>query len=228
MTELERDLYEPVARFVKRTFNCFAIGVNVGLRHGRIDVVGLRDVGGDLAGRDEMIAVEVKRGTQPFATCAGQTLGYSIYAEECYLADYRPTKGFTTDEETIARRLGIGLIRIRSATKMEVVLSAPNQEPIDRLRTSLCEHLGYSRCAVCANLFARGTAPGGFQNVVRQEKNTRKSLERAVTDEKGIMYWLYDSEKARGRRTGDTTYRRRYVCPDCTAALFAHLEPPRQ
>lgn len=224
MSLLEKDLYPAVEKLVKRQFGCFATAVNVGLRHGRIDVAGLRDVGGDLAGRDEMIAVEVKRGTQPFATCAGQTLGYSIYAEQCYLAEYRPNAGFTSDEEAIARRLGIGLIRIRSTSKLEVVLSAPNHEPIERLRNLLNENLGYGRCTICSTLFALGDSPNSFRKVVRQVANKPKALIKAVAEEKGIMYWLEESEALGGRQVGETTYRRRYVCPDCVAALFAHLQ----
>jgi len=137
----EKDLYEPVQAFVRRKFDCFATAINVGISHSRIDVVGIRDIGGDLTGRDEVIAVEVKRGTQPFATCAGQTVGYSIFADQCYLAEYRPKKAFTPDEEAIARHLGIGLIRIRNAKQMEVVLTAPTKVAIDRLRTMVCERL---------------------------------------------------------------------------------------
>jgi hypothetical protein len=225
MADLEKDLYEPVRSFVTKRFGCFATGINVGLRHGRIDVAGLRDTGGDLSGRDELIAVEVKRGTQPFATCAGQTVGYSVFADRCFLAEYRPSKPFSSDEEAIAAHLGIGLIRIRGPRAMDVVLSAPTQTPIDRLRTGLVERLGYSRCVTCSNLFQRGDTPNDFRRVVRQERNTRKALERAVTEEKGLAYWLGESEAMSGRTTSDTTYRRRYVCPDCMAALFAHLRP---
>ncbi len=225
MTDLEKELYPAVEKFVRKEFGCFATAINVGLRLGRIDVVGLRDIGGDLAGRDEMVAIEVKRGTQPFATCAGQTLGYSIFAEQCYLADYRPTHDFNSDEKAIANRLGIGLIRIKSKTTMNVVLSAPTREPIDRLRTQLCERLGYSRCTVCQTLFQRGSTPTGYQYVTRQEHHTGAALRKAVAAEKGIMYWLYDSATMSGKsNAGGVTTRRRYVCPDCVASLFAHLK----
>lgn len=100
--------------------------------------------------------------------------------------------------------------------------------PIEKVRTSLSEHLGYSRCTVCSSLFKRGTDVKGFQNVVRQKADSSGSvLERAVDQSKGIAYWLFDSEAAHGRGETDSTYRRRYVCPDCTAALFAHLKPAK-
>ena len=225
MSELESALYPGVEKFVKKTFGCYAAGINVGLKMGRIDVVGIRDTGGDHVGRDELIAVEVKRGTQPFATCAGQTVGYSIFAEQCYLAEWRPKNPFTTDEIAIASRLGIGLIQIKSQTNMTVVLSAPTQTPIERLKTQLCDKLGYGKCTVCQSLFVRGTTPKKYDKVVRQSANTSKALVRAVELEKGLVYWLHHSHEMVNGETGSTVYRRRFVCPDCVASLFAHLKP---
>ena len=91
----EKDYYEPVGKWAKRSLGCF----DKGLRHGRIDVIGLRDAGGRLSGRAEVVAIEVKRGNAPFATSVGQAHGYSIYADRCYLADVRPT-GFSEAESS--------------------------------------------------------------------------------------------------------------------------------
>jgi hypothetical protein len=68
----ERALYPTVARWLCRHFACFRTATNKGLRHSRIDVVGVRDTGGDLSGEVEVIAIEVKRGSFPFANAAGQ------------------------------------------------------------------------------------------------------------------------------------------------------------
>lgn len=76
----EKKLYPVVIRWMRRHFGCFVTAVNRGLRHGRIDIIGLRDVGGDLSGEVETIAIEVKRGAFPFANGCGQTLGYKTYA----------------------------------------------------------------------------------------------------------------------------------------------------
>jgi hypothetical protein len=57
----EKDLYEPVANFIKNEFNCFYVGIEKGTKLGIIDVVGLRHVMGDYGGSTEVIAVEVKR-----------------------------------------------------------------------------------------------------------------------------------------------------------------------
>src|SRR4051812_12565036 len=116
---LEKTLYPMVDRWMHRHFRCFRTAVNKGLRHGRIDIIGVRDIGGDLSGEVETIAIEVKRGAFPFANGCGQALGYKTYANRVYLADKRQDS-FTTDELHIASHLGIGLIQIRGNKCFEV------------------------------------------------------------------------------------------------------------
>src|SRR5271170_3808873 len=87
---LEKEYYQPVERWLKRHFSCFKTAINKGLRFGRIDVIGVRDVGGQLSGNIEIVAIEVKREKTPFANACGQTFGYSVYANRIYLADQRP------------------------------------------------------------------------------------------------------------------------------------------
>src|SRR5437870_13771626 len=82
---LEKTLYTLVARWMRRHFLCFRPAINKGLRYRRIDVLGIRDMGGDLSGEVETIAVEVKRGSTPFSNACGQTLGYRVYANRVYL-----------------------------------------------------------------------------------------------------------------------------------------------
>jgi len=72
---------------MERHFRCFTSAANVGLQYSRADVFGVRDIGGILSGEVETICIEVKGGTEPFATACGQTLGYSVYANRVYLAD---------------------------------------------------------------------------------------------------------------------------------------------
>src|SRR5687768_3129010 len=114
-SQLERDLYPKVQRWMEKQQGCFVSGINTGISHGRIDVVGLRDIGGNLSGKAEVVSVEVKAGRQPFATAAGQAYGYTAYADRAYLADYRTASPpFRTGEVAIASRLGIGLLAIRA------------------------------------------------------------------------------------------------------------------
>ncbi len=67
----ERVYYEPLGAWALKDPDCFTFGVDKGLRNGRIDVLGLRDSGDRLAGRTEVVAIEVKRGNAPFVTSVG-------------------------------------------------------------------------------------------------------------------------------------------------------------
>src|SRR3989442_8020878 len=97
----ESGLYPFVERWMLKHFQCFKTVKEKGLKYGRIDVLGVRDVGGDLSGEIESIVIEVKKGITPFAKASGQTLGYRVYANRVYLADLR-TASFSSDEIHIA------------------------------------------------------------------------------------------------------------------------------
>jgi hypothetical protein len=56
----EKDLYPLVEKWMKRHFLCFKTAINTGLKYSRVDVLGIRDVGGDLSGEVETIVIEVK------------------------------------------------------------------------------------------------------------------------------------------------------------------------
>jgi hypothetical protein len=165
----ESKLYPKVKKFVKNKFHCFATGVNKGTKNGRIDIIGIRDIGGDLTGKTELISVEVKAANQPFATTAGQAIGYSVYAERCYLADLRSGKEpFSQEEIAIASKLGIGLIALkRSGNVIEEVLSSPIHSPIDYMKHEIIEKLGFSLCSTCNSIFKRGEGNNWGANIKR-------------------------------------------------------------
>jgi hypothetical protein len=222
-TVRERDLYDNVARYLRNTVGCSDTAIDTGLQLGRIDVIGLRGIGGDLSGEAETIAVEVKAGRQPFATSAGQAHGYSVYAHRCYLADLRDGKQpFTGNEIDIASRLGIGLLALRLRGVREV-LTAPRNEPIERLNLELLQRLAYARCTICGSLFRTGTTKmRRFSEVSRS--TSRGAVLKAARQERGFVYWLEDptipslhvDEKG-------YLYNRRYLCKDCVANLFGEL-----
>ncbi len=215
----ESTLYPVVEKWMKRHFHCFKTGINTGLRFSRIDVFGIRDLGGDLASDVETIAIEVKRGTAPFATASGQTLGYKVYVHRVYLADYRDTP-FSPDELNIANALGIGLIRINGNRCMEV-LSSPKYEPISSLHFSLLEGMALGRCQICESIFETGEKGRRYANI------TRENIDKAIEEEKGVMFWNREvsERKAKlGLRSGRYVYERRFVCPDCVWSLFSQLK----
>jgi hypothetical protein len=206
---------------LKRHFRCFATGVNTGLKYSRVDVVAVRDVGGDLSGEVESIVVEVKRGTEPFATASGQALGYRVYANRVYLADYRNTP-FSFDETRIASHLGIGLIQINGSRCIEV-LSSPHYRPIIRLNLLLMEKLALGYCQVCNSIFQIGESKRTFANLARE------NLKLAFNKHKGVMFWNREVAQRKNRLglrpTKDgSTYERRFICPDCVEQLFSRFQ----
>jgi hypothetical protein len=219
-TPSEKSLYPIVERWVKRHFLCFKTAINTGLRHSHADVVGVRDIGGDLSGDVETIIVEVKGGSEPFATASGQTLGYNVYSNRVYLADVR-AKIFTQDELQIASHLGIGLIQIRDG-KCSEVLSSPFYNPIRRLNLLLLDQLGLGRCQLCGCFFETGGSKREYSNMVRED------VAKAIEKEKGLIFWNYAvaerKHKLRIRTAPDTSYERRFICPECVQNLLSLQE----
>lgn len=208
---------------MRKHFLCFKTSINTGLRHGRIDVVGVRDVGGDLSGDVETISIEVKRGSEAFATASGQALGYKIYANRVYLADVR-NDSFTHDEIKIASHLGIGLIQIRNK-KCQEVLSSPHYQPMTSHNLSLLERLALGRCQICNSFFEtgkpKGTKKGYFHSYL-----TREDIDKAVKERKGMVFWNYEIA-GRKNRIGIKplgnyeSSERRYVCSECMPFFFS-------
>lgn len=204
------------------------MGISRGLSHSQIDVVGLRDIGGDHSGAAEVLAIEVKRGNQPFATTSGQTAGYSVYANRVYLADLIEGD-FSHDQKEIALHLGIGLISIGGGTsrlRITERLSAPARSPIPRMQVDLIAKLGFSRCSICETLFAMKDPKTGNSRVTKAGQRANY-MHRAVASDKGLRYW-HEEVSIRKKpytdgRSNDYIYARRHVCPGCIATLFGHL-----
>lgn len=217
----ESKLYPIVARWMRKQFRCFKTGINVGLRYSRVDVLGVRDVGGDLSGEVETIAIEVKRGAEPFATASGQALGYQVYVNRVYLADVRETT-FKPSEIDIASHLGIGLVQIKDGRCREV-LSSPHHNPITRMSLELIERMALGKCQMCGSFFEIGTDKNK-----RFAKLSRENFDRALANEKGLMFWNRELSERKAklgvRVTKDgMTYERRYICPDCIGYVLAQV-----
>jgi hypothetical protein len=221
----ERDLYPSVKRWLTQQ-GCFASDVDSGVRAARIDGIGLKDVGGELSSRAELIAVEVKWGKTPFGNALGQAHGYSIYADRCYLADLRSGRApFTPQEVRMASHLGVGLLAVsqdsRGRFTVREVLTAPLGQPLDEMRLLVVEKLGYSECTICQSPFRRGDAEAFARHVSRA--TSARAMQRAVSNAKGFMYWLNEASERAGE-TRAQIFHRRYVCPDCVRSLFGDAE----
>lgn len=216
---LEKDYYPIVEKWLANQFDCFLTKINTGLEYSRADVIGVRDTGGDFDGEIETIIVEVKHSREPFATAAGQTFGYSVYANKVYLADKR-TSGFTADEMKIASYLGIGLIQINKNNKCSEVLSSPSYNPPAKFYKQFLNKLGLANCQFCSTFFAFGEENKKYSKV------TRENIKKSIQEERGLIFWhrALDQRKAKiksKRRNPDLTYERRYLCPECTNLLFS-------
>jgi hypothetical protein len=184
-----------------------------------VDVLGVRDVGGILSGEIEVVCIEVKRGTEAFATASGQALGYSVYANRVYLADFRED-GFKPAELEIASHLRIGLIRL-SERRCEEVLSSPFHNPIPRMSLELIARLALAKCQFCGTVFECGRdRKSRFSNV------TKENIALAASKNKGLVFWLRalsDRKKALGIGRGEDgfTVEKRFVCPECIQHFFS-------
>jgi hypothetical protein len=210
----EKMLYPVVEKWIEQHFGCFQTDINKGSLHSHADVIGVRDMGGDLSGEVETIIVEVKRGQEPFATSSGQAFGYNVYANRVYLADVRP-KGFTSKELQIANHLGIGLIQIRNKRCHEI-LSSPYYNPIPRLNLEILENLGVAKCQLCSSFFLAGNPKNIHMNVIAED------VKKAVDNGKGLVFWNEEVASRRKKsKFGLGGYGRRFVCKSCVGNLLA-------
>ncbi len=236
MKEIEESsLYPIVEKWLKEYHLCFHATKQKMLKiysqngkekaYGRIDVVGVRDIGGDLSGEVETIVVEVKKGNEPFGRASGQTLGYKVYANRVYLADLRDGR-FDPDEISIANKLGIGLVQIKNGN-CEEVLSSPYYEPVPKLNCLLLENLALGKCQLCDSFFEIGNfGKKKFDNLIRIEDNKKafSQMENAVKQGKGLMFWNTKVAKRKDKigikKLGKyKSYERRFICPDCVILL---------
>lgn len=217
MREKEQSLYPIVANFLAKSHQCFRTAMNEGLRYSRADVIGIRDIGGDLTGEIETIIVEVKRGTEAFATSSGQAFGYTVYANRVYLADKR-LHGFSQEEIQIANHLGVGLICIDAKNRCSITLTSPFYKPLIRLNAQLLEKLRLGKCQLCESYIEIGDGNNRYTRLARER------LDKAINEEKGIIFWnreVGDRKDKHGVRLvkENSTYERRFLCSDCVSLL---------
>lgn len=217
----ESEHYSLVEKFLRKRFGCFVTTQDRGTTFGRMDVVGIHDIGGDLAGAVEIIAVEVKAGNQPFNTAVGQAYSYSVYADRCYLADCRAgAHPFALQEIDIASKLGVGLLAIRPKGIISEILASPQYTPLIQMRAKIIEKLRYAQCTICGSIFQRG-----------DDKNWAKyvssNITNALRQERGLVYWLEEPGERKDRLKRKYNYERRYICSDCIWYLYHEIMPER-
>jgi hypothetical protein len=225
----EKPLYDQVARFTEDSFNCNAVKQQVGTRHGRIDVVGLREVHTDYLSSPEVIGIEVKEEASTFLSSLGQAFAYSVFAHQCYLAvRKRHSNAFTPDEMRIAAKLGVGLIKIK-ARSCVLVQSSRLFEPEPRYVAHLLKKMGYFQCALCGGTYKQENMTYASSRAIDLTDNPRNlgNFRKAIIKRRNFQFYLFQLYQE--RRTEDRYYvwDRRFMCKDCIS-LFASLMPRKQ
>jgi hypothetical protein len=217
----ERDLYEIVEKWAAKKFGCFATAVNKGTDLGRVDVIGLRQTPGDHSAQTDLICIEVKRGTQPLLNALGQAVGYSIYGNYCYLADYRPASHYSEIEREVAEQLGVGLIRITKELRVEMISTARRTQPVENFKLRLADQMGYVRCSLCQTFFARSEANRSLfdWSLLQRDSSNAARVEAGIDGGKGFVFWPEDASAQdmthENRHSDGRLYNRRFLCNTC-------------
>ncbi len=222
----EMQYYGAVENWLTGNGGCFHAGRNCGTKLARADVVGVRHLGGDLASDYELVAVEVKT-DEPFFRSISQAAGYSVFAHRCYLAEYeRGQAQFTREQIEIALSLGVGLLKIRSLSRVTECLSAPPRMVRHRFALQMLEAIGISECVICRGVFV-GTYKSGVKRADRNDVALmwRRAIEACRNGTPtGYLFWS-EAAAAMKAAAGDSKRNtaRRYVCPDCLSNLLGPL-----
>src|SRR5206468_449670 len=113
----------------------------------------------------------------------------------------------------------IGLIQLRDRTCIERI-SSPFYHPIENVNLRLLEAMALGRCQLCASFFQIGSGDKRFS------KLTREDMRRAISAEKGVMFWNREVAE-RKRKLGlrvpkdGRTYERRFICPDWVESVWS-------
>jgi hypothetical protein len=212
----EASFYSCVEEFLKsEALGCFRTNKRVGTSFvGIADVVGVRDVGGDVRGDIEIIAVEVKKSTSNFGKILGQALGYSLFAHKCYLAVvFSNEEAFSLEQKELATRLGVGLLEIRKSHgvwRCSEVLTSTNHNPHGhQMETLLRRGLGLVRCSFCG--------------IFVDHSNVSESWSEALRKDKVYRVWREPDRKLLFSRRKKVDWRRLYICKDCVKELWEGL-----
>lgn len=210
---MKESLFYPcVEEFLKSdAFRCFKTTQRKGTSFvGMADVIGVRDIGGDVRGDLEVIAVEVKTTPNNFGKILGQALGYSLFAHKCYLAvPFSDKVAFSPEQKELVTRLGVGLLTIRKSYGnwqcSETLTSAYHVPLGHQMETLLRRGLGLVRCGFCGFFMERG--------------NSTDSLPEALRKSKVYLSWRQPDRKLLFSRRKKEDWRRLYVCNDCLKDL---------
>jgi hypothetical protein len=222
---LESKLYKTVEQFAKEEFGCQVVKQQIGTRLGKVDVVGFRQIHGDLGTISELIAIEIKEENASFLKAIGQARAYSIYAHKCYLA-YRKrySNRFTSAEKDIASQLGVGLIEIK-ADQSNVIATSQSFSPQEDYVLTILDKMRLFRCTLCHAVYTHEnmTAVNSKDEInPSKEPAYLGKMKQAIKNHKNIEYYLFHLNSQNVDDEREYVHERRYLCKDC-ASIFASL-----
>ncbi|MBE3135979.1 MAG: hypothetical protein IMZ43_01065 [Thermoplasmata archaeon] len=154
----EDQYYSSAEKFIKKKYNCIVTGRNKGyLALGLVDVIGAYETRSEYHSDVELIVVEVKTTTSSFGKSLGQSLGYSLFGERCYLVvTFSDNENFSKEQQYMANHLGVGLIRIPvdsifkpKTSQIETVMNSKTHIPINSQKQYLLHAIGLTKCVSC-------------------------------------------------------------------------------
>lgn len=200
---------------MSEAFGCFKTWQRVGTSFvGVADVVGARDVGGDVRGDLEVVAVEVKKTSDKFGRILGQAISYSLFAHKCYLAiPFSDYEAFSFEQKELAARLGVGLFEIKKEYKVwrchEVLTSANHFPHGHQVETLLRRGLDLARCGLCGVFF--------------EVNDLSESFREALKKGKPYASFRDADRKLLFSRRRNQDLRRLYLCRDCIKDISTAL-----
>lgn len=127
--------------------------VDIGPKRNRLDVVGVKSIGGQFYDALELVGIEVKRTEKVSVKDINQALGYGRYVDRAYLAS---PGGFRDKVIHEAARYGLGLLTLepdKKKRKVRVVLTAGVAQPHPEQRAELLKRLWVRQCRLCGVFF---------------------------------------------------------------------------
>jgi hypothetical protein len=127
---------------------------DIGPRHRRADVAGVKNVGSQFADLIEIVAVEVRDKSAISDKDISDTANYSQYAHKCYLAT---TALHSEKHKQIAEQRNIGLLRLQPGKKDPIALHNPTpanpKSPAETME--FLRSLQIVQCSICGSFFER-------------------------------------------------------------------------
>jgi hypothetical protein len=218
----EADLYPLVRRWLdQQGYDCGDEQTrwweDLGPQRTRLDVIGLKSIGGRHHDDVEIVGVEVKKHEKARVADVNQTLGYRRFVDRAYFAKPGPYRPELVQE---AVRFGIGLLTIdpeNDDDPIKVVLTAAISAPHPEQRAQLLEKMWVGRCRLCGIYFGR------YDTWDSEAKPTYVELKR--------------QSEFRGKVEGGSPKYRPTLCAACaellgytkqpTATGFKWVEPQR-